>query len=269
MDKTAILSKATNTVKTTKKPNIFLRLGRWHRAQWRGFCAMLGRAWQCVKKADKLVFINILLLALVSAMLLVMLSQVKKSKAARPVAVVEQVVELKIREYNLADRLDMRDRPTVVVSRAAATPRPSVKRVAKKEVKKPVVAPVAPTTLKKVKSDPVTPRAKNIALPILRDVPADAPKGRNMAKGNVLVDGVGKRILPANTTVSGDLVLQNMNSFTLPCGVRVKGNLVLEDVRLLKFCGCFEITGNIYVSKNSSFGPLPKDGVLRGSVMFR
>lgn len=87
--------------------------------------------------------------------------------------------------------------------------------------------------------------------------------------GNVVIDG-GRtnKYLSQKTIINGDLILQNMNSFTLPCGVKVNGNLIVRNVRNLDFCGCFAISGDIYVSSNSSFGPIPRDAYINGQVIF-
>ncbi|MCL2331706.1 MAG: hypothetical protein FWC61_04165 [Proteobacteria bacterium] len=92
----------------------------------------------------------------------------------------------------------------------------------------------------------------------------------NSRDGDVLLDGqnpTGERLSPM-TEVGGNVLLQNMYSYTLPCGVKIRGNLVVRNVRLLKFCGCFKIDGNIYASGNSSFGPIPRDATLGGQVIF-
>ena len=92
----------------------------------------------------------------------------------------------------------------------------------------------------------------------------------NSRDGDVVLDGqnpTGERLTPM-TEVGGNVLLQNMYSYTLPCGVKIRGNLVLRNVRLLKFCGCFKIDGNIYASGNSSFGPIPREATLGGQVIF-
>jgi hypothetical protein len=77
------------------------------------------------------------------------------------------------------------------------------------------------------------------------------------------------------TTVNGNLILQNLRIYTLPCGTRIDGDLLLRNVHQLRFCvsdqaniQSFAIRGNIYVSSNSSFGPLPKNAHLGGQVIF-
>lgn len=87
--------------------------------------------------------------------------------------------------------------------------------------------------------------------------------------GDIIIDGdFPSPKLITGTIIQGSLYLQNMHKYTLPCGVYVKGDLVLRNVGMLKFAGQFVVTGNIYVSRNSSFGPLPKNARLDGQVIF-
>ncbi|HOY47332.1 MAG TPA: hypothetical protein PLZ05_01875 [Alphaproteobacteria bacterium] len=87
--------------------------------------------------------------------------------------------------------------------------------------------------------------------------------------GDVIVDGTKpSEKLKCGTSIKGNLYLQNMRKYTLPCGLHIEGNLLLRNVEMLQFCGDFTITGNIYVSRNSSFGPIPKTARLGGQIIF-
>ncbi|MCL2537875.1 MAG: hypothetical protein FWF34_02880 [Alphaproteobacteria bacterium] len=88
--------------------------------------------------------------------------------------------------------------------------------------------------------------------------------------GDTIVDGTrGADSRPvAGANIRGNLYLQNMRQYTLPCNVRVEGDLYLRNVNMMRFCGPFTVTGNIYVSANSSFGPIPANGRLGGQVIF-
>ncbi len=86
--------------------------------------------------------------------------------------------------------------------------------------------------------------------------------------GDVIIDSRGAAtMLRAGGKIRGNLYLQNMRKYTLPCGVRIDGNLFLRDVNMVQFCGEFTVTGNIYVSPKSSFGPLPRNARLGGQVI--
>ncbi len=86
--------------------------------------------------------------------------------------------------------------------------------------------------------------------------------------GDVIIDSRGAgAILQYNTHVNGNVYLQNMHKYTLPCGTKINGNMFLRDIGLLQFCGDFTVTGNIYVSPRSSFGPIPKTARVGGYVV--
>ena len=90
----------------------------------------------------------------------------------------------------------------------------------------------------------------------------------NKIMGDVVIDSRGAAtVIEHNTKIQGNLYLQNMRKYTLPCGVRINGNLFLRDVNTLQFCGEFTVTGNIYVSPRSSFGPIPATARLGGYVV--
>ena len=93
-------------------------------------------------------------------------------------------------------------------------------------------------------------------------------KPENRIMGDVVIDTRrAASVIEHNTNIQGNLYLQNMRKYTLPCGVRVDGNLFLRDVNVLQFCGEFTVTGNIYVSPRSSFGPIPANARLGGYVI--
>ncbi len=86
--------------------------------------------------------------------------------------------------------------------------------------------------------------------------------------GDVIIDSRGAgSLIQNNSQIDGDLYIQNMNKYTLPCDVKINGNLFLRDIGLLQFCGDFVVTGNIYVSPRSSFGPIPKTARVGGYVV--
>lgn len=126
-------------------------------------------------------------------------------------------------------------------------------------------------------------QAERPALPLKRDVrtrkylshtitvargkyiPEDAPRQLN---GDIIIDHHGDSpLLTDGVYVNGNLYLQNMRKYTLPCGTVIRGNLFLRDVTMLQFCGDFTVTGNIYVSPRSSFGPIPSTARLGGQVI--
>ncbi len=86
--------------------------------------------------------------------------------------------------------------------------------------------------------------------------------------GDIVIESRGEAIiLKNNAHIRGNLYLQHMRKYVLPCGVKIEGNLFLRDLNMLQFCGPFTITGNIYVSPRSSFGPIPRNSRLGGQII--
>ena len=86
--------------------------------------------------------------------------------------------------------------------------------------------------------------------------------------GDVVIDArYDRHVLATGMRVAGNVYLQNMRRYTLPCGTYINGDLFLRDVAQLRFCGDFVVTGNIYVNRNSSFGPIPCTARLGGQVI--
>lgn len=127
---------------------------------------------------------------------------------------------------------------------------------------------------------------KEVPLPIRRDVHGDMqkpisvvstkpcnnptlrPQGDGRIYGDVIIESRSERIMLKNgARIRGNLYLQRMRKYVLPCNVVIEGNLFLRDVNMLQFCGPFTVTGNIYVSPKSSFGPLPYNARLGGQVI--
>ncbi|MDR3208352.1 MAG: hypothetical protein LBT45_00720 [Rickettsiales bacterium] len=233
MDKKEILSNAAHALQ--KKPNRLVRAWGWLGRQAAAF-------WRYLRGLDKLVFFNIALLLLVCMMLFIMFGQVSKAKKTAPRrAPAPQHVSTGRPAYGRDGRVRRFERPMLVVSRNSEPMETLVPR-------RPRIV-----------------WQKNITLPLRRE----APVVRKTVSGTLMIDGRGrKEKLPSMTTINGDLVLQNLRTFTLPCGTRVNGNLMLRNVRLLKFCGYFDIAGDIFVSSDSSFGPIPKNAYLGGQVIF-
>jgi len=85
--------------------------------------------------------------------------------------------------------------------------------------------------------------------------------------GDVIIERNNATILQSGMQINGNLYLQHMRKYTLPCGVKINGNMFLRDLDLLRFCGEFTVTGNIYVSPRSSFGPIPRNARIGGHVI--
>ncbi|MCL1785800.1 MAG: hypothetical protein FWG39_01450 [Alphaproteobacteria bacterium] len=119
------------------------------------------------------------------------------------------------------------------------------------------------------------PAARRIAQPRHQYYPARKNVSKQLVanvwiSGDKIVDGAGTggSSLKPGAKIRGNLFLQNHRKYTLPCGIYVDGDLYLRNIGLLRFCDDFTVTGNIYVSSNSSFGPIPRTARLGGRVIF-
>ena len=107
----------------------------------------------------------------------------------------------------------------------------------------------------------VTPKPDKVAI-------QQTARVRNVMYGDVIIDSRGAAtMLKTGDIVKGNLYLQNMRKYILPRGVRIEGNLFLRDLGMLQFAGEFTVTGNIYVTPTSSFGPLPGTARIGGQVI--
>ena len=94
------------------------------------------------------------------------------------------------------------------------------------------------------------------------------PQGDGKIHGDVIIETRSEAaVLKNNAEINGNLYLQRMHKYILPCGIKINGNLFLRDLHMLEFCGDFTVTGNIYVSPRSSFGPLPYGARIGGQVI--
>jgi len=117
-----------------------------------------------------------------------------------------------------------------------------------------------------VKSVPVT-----AARPVEPKAEPEAPKVAQKPRpriGPVTIDkGRSDLEIGPDHDIVGSLTLQNMNKFVLPCGLHINGDLIIRNVRIVRFCDGLSVSGNILVSSDSSFGPLPKDAKILGQIV--
>lgn len=86
--------------------------------------------------------------------------------------------------------------------------------------------------------------------------------------GDVIVDSYPDAPMLSNgVDINGNLFVQNLRKYTLPCDAKISGHLFIRNVERLNFCGKFTVKGNIYVNRQSSFGPLPKQARIGGQVV--
>lgn len=204
------------------------------RMLWRG----IRFAWQWIRTIDLVGLVNITLLVAIIVMFSMLILDILKFKKAQVIVVPAQVVESTTDAYKMPKR--------------KISVRPQTKAL-----------PIKYDENRTMKTAPV------------HVVPAPAPtikvaqdKCTQTMYGDIIIDNRGDaQILQNGAHIQGNVYLQNMRKYTLPCDIRIDGNLFLRDLNMLQFCGNFTITGNIYVSPRSSFGPIPRTARLGGRVI--
>ncbi len=230
------VAKKTNRRSTSKRTSFWTRV--WNVICWpfRKIAELCRRFWNWLCRVDFIAMLNLaLLVAIIVLFGLLTIDVINCAK--KPVVVIAEPVPVTAPVEN-ARNVKPRAAQTLPIKKDAQT---------NKFVAEPVnVVPV--------RKNPVA--IKQIA------------KQDKKFYGDVIIDSRGAAsVLHSNAEVNGNLYLQNMRKYTLPCGIRIDGNLFLRDVNMLQFCGDFIITGNIYVSPRSSFGPIPKTARLGGQVI--
>jgi len=164
----------------------------------------------------------------------------------------------------IIDFFRYRKQPVVIVADVPVTrtvsPKPQITLTDER-------APVELTrrTTLPIKRNPVTRKYERHPISVTENKCADRPME---LYGDVIIDRRGEcPTLSDGVRIHGNLYLQNMRKYILPCGARIEGNLFLRNVEMLQFCGEFTVTGNIYVSPRSSFGPIPRNARLGGQVI--
>ena len=204
------------------------------RALWRG----VRRVWQWIRSIDLVGLINVTLLVAIIVMFTILILDILKFKKAQVIVVPAHTVEITTDNYVTPKRkLSTRARPTTLPIKYDAAHKMSDAPVN-------VLSTPAPT------------------IKVAQDRPS-----RKMY-GDIIIDNRGDaRVLNNGAHVHGNVYLQNMRKYTLPCDIKIDGNLFLRDLNMLQFCGDFTITGYIYVSPRSSFGPIPRTARLGGYVI--
>ncbi|MDR1360881.1 MAG: hypothetical protein LBJ18_01045 [Rickettsiales bacterium] len=227
------------TKKSAKKSKFWARVWKIISAPFRFAARALRAFWRWLCRIDLVGLINLtLLLAIIVLFAILTMHFVSCKKAGQ---------------------ITITDRPYI----AAPAPAPKAETIeipAKATVDTKTLEATITLPLKKVieKAKPEVQNAK----------PVSESKKLNFY-GDMVIDGqLPGQKLTAGTTIEGNVYLQNMRRYTLPCGIVIDGDLFLRDVEMLRFCGDFTITGNIYVSRRSSFGPIPTTARLGGQVIF-
>lgn len=132
------------------------------------------------------------------------------------------------------------------------------------------VLPVKPVKISKDTS--IRPQIRTIGVKkpeIIRELSLPANElPKQTLSGDVIVDvNPSSPILSNGVKVNGNLYIQNMRKYTIPCDAKISGHLFIRNVNKVKFCGKFTVNGNIYVNRESSFGPLPEGAMVNGQII--
>jgi len=227
------------------------RTSRWTRA-WEIICwgpRMIARGaralWTWIRSIDLIGLVNLTLLIAIIALFSMLIIDVINCRRARVVVIAPDAPVI-------ATQTATKPVPTPVQRRVSPRPNRVTLPIARDEQTRKMVA--EPINVVPVKKCEVAVR--------------QVAKSDNDIYGDTIIDSRGAAtVLQNGTRVNGNLYLQNMRKYTLPCGVVIRGNLFLRDVNMLQFCGDFTVTGNIYVSPRSSFGPIPRTARLGGQVI--
>ncbi len=244
--RTNAAKKSRGSKKTKPAQNFWTRAWEIICAPFRAIKRFCVRAWDYIRKIDLIGMINLtLLVAIISlfSMLIIDLTTCNH----KPIVIV-------------ADNA-----PAIVQKNAPVQQNDVIIRSVKpRNIAQPSLPLKKDTATNKFVSRPVS----VVQTKKCNVVEKQTAKSGDTMYGDIIIDSRGAAtILRDGGKIQGNLYLQNMRKYTLPCNLRVDGNVFLRDVNMLQFCGDFTITGNIYVSPRSSFGPIPRTARLGGQVI--
>lgn len=212
----------------------FRAMGRWLRAFW---------VW--VRSIDLIGLVNITLLSAIIVLFSMLIMDIIGYNK-KPVVI---IAKNKPEQINVAAI----EKPTTIVRNRNEN---EVKQIASLPLKKDCARQFISNTINVAHVQPDTTAIKQTA------------RVRNVMYGDVIIDSRGAAtMLKQGDVVKGNLYLQNMRKYILPRGIRIEGNLFLRDMGMLQFAGEFTVTGNIYVTPTSSFGPIPGTARIGGQVI--
>lgn len=210
-----------------KKP--FIAIGRWFRAFWN---------W--VRSFDLIGLVNTTLLVAIIVLFSMLIMDIIGCNK-KPVVI--------IAENDITQQVSNTEKPRIVRTR-------DVKKVSSLPVHRDENRQFIDNTIEVAQVKPDEVAIKQTA------------RVNNIMYGDVIIDSRGAaKMLKSGDVIKGNLYLQNMRKYILPRGVRIEGNLFLRNMGLLQFAGEFTVTGDIYVTPTSSFGPLPGTARIGGQVI--
>lgn len=234
-------SRNTKSKSTKRKPSFWNRAWNIICKPFRAIANMFKRIWSWIRSIDLIGLVNLTLLIAIIVLFSMLIIDVVNCNKKQVVIITPEPVNTTI----VADK-------------------PAPKRDVKPRTQTPALPLKKSNQTNEFANKPVN------VVPVKKCTVATNQVARTQGKmyGDVIIDTRGMaHVLQNGTQINGNLYLQNMRKYTLPCNVRIDGNLFLRDVNMLQFCGEFTVTGNIYVSPKSSFGPIPRTARVGGQVI--
>ena len=229
------------TAKKTQKKSWLRRSWDWVVSIFTWIWAKICMFWAWLSGLNLIALLNLALLASIIVLFSMLIIDVFSTKST-PVVIVNPQTEVQQTKSETVRRV----RPRAVLPLKQNTVQ-KCNRCAKRER-------ISAINVVPVKANPVTVK--------------QTPCHKHQIMGDtVIANRSDAVVLKPGMQVNGNLYIQNMRKYTLPCDVKINGNLFLRDLGMLQFCGGFTVTGNIYVSPRSSFGPLPNDARIGGQVI--
>lgn len=226
-----------NTARKSQKKTFWGRSREIACAPFKFIMRLVRRIWAWICSIDLIGLVNLTLLVAIIVLFTMLILDIMRARRTPSVVMIEQPVAATVVKPTPRHSVQTVTNPTLPIKRT--------------ENREYVATPVSVTNTK----------------PCQATIRQTARMGRDLY-GDIIIDHRDSAtILRNGDTIRGNLYLQNMRKYTLPCGVRIQGNLFLRNVNMVQFCGAFTVTGNIYVSPKSSFGPLPRTARLGGQVI--
>lgn len=227
--------RVNRTHRRNRRPSFWRRVWNIICAPFRFIWRLLKRIWAWICRLDLVGLLNLALLVAIIVLFAMLIIDIIKCRRETVVVIAEPIPVVA-------------DLDTTRVAQKKPAPLP-IKRdpVTRKFVDEPVhVVPAKP--------NPVVER--------------QTARVDNNIYGDTIIDSRDTgAMLTRGTRIKGNLYIQHLHKYILPCDVVIDGNLFLRDMGLLQFCGDFTVTGNIYVSPRSSFGPIPSTARIGGQVI--
>ena len=233
------------TKKATKKNSFWSKLLETVKKPFRKIANWCRQFWLWVRSIDLIGLVNITLLSAIIVLFSMLIIDIIGCSKKNVIIIAKNQETLPAQQYVVSKETQ----PKIVRKRA-------VKKVASLPLHRDSNRQYIEETINVIRAYPDKVAIKQTA------------RANNVMYGDIIIDSRGAAtMLKTGDVIKGNLFLQNMRKYTLPCGVIIEGDLYLRNMGLLQFAGEFTVTGNIYVTPTSSFGPLPGTARIGGQVI--